>query len=86
MTGRHATGRSGSGTRIFVSAMDWHIYEASLSGGPTRRVTGGSGIDGLMHFLHGVSPDGQRLAFIGIELPGDGDNARLRATELRGSW
>jgi hypothetical protein len=58
------------GERIFVSAMDWHIYDASLSGGPTRRVTGGSGIDGLMHFLHGVSPDGQRLAFIGLEMVG----------------
>jgi Tol biopolymer transport system component len=55
------------GERIFVSAMAWHVYEASLAGGPTRRVTGGSGIDGLMHFLHGVSPDGRRLAFIGIE-------------------
>jgi TolB protein len=55
------------GERIFVSAMDWHIYEASLAGGPARRITGASGIDGLMHFLHGVSPDGARLAFIGIE-------------------
>jgi TolB protein len=66
------------GKRIFVSAMDWHIYEASLAGGPTRRVTGASGIDGLLHFLHGVSPDGERLAFIGIE-PAGGDNPRTRA-------
>lgn len=66
------------GERIFVSAMDWHIYQASLTGGPTRRVTGSSGVDDLMHFLHGVSPDGQRLAFIGIELTGDGDR-RIKA-------
>jgi TolB protein len=65
------------GERIFVSAMDWQIYDATLAGGPTRRVTGASGIDGLMHFLHGVSPDGRRLAFIGIELT-DGD-PRMRA-------
>ncbi|MEU7866638.1 biopolymer transporter Tol [Dactylosporangium sp. NPDC049140] len=52
------------GARIFVSATDWHIYEASLAGGPTRRITTA---DGLMHFLHGVSPDGERLAFIGLE-------------------
>ena len=55
------------GQRIYVSANDWHIYEASLAGGPTRRITGASGIDGLMHFLHGVSPDGDRLSFIGLE-------------------
>jgi TolB protein len=67
------------GERIFVSAMDWHIYEASLAGGPARRVTGSSGIDGLMHFLHGVSPDGQRLAFIGIEPTGGAPDPRLRA-------
>jgi TolB protein len=64
------------GERIFVSAMDWHIYEAGLTGGPTRRVTGTSGVDGLMHFLHGVSPDGRRLAFIGIEPT---DDPRVRA-------
>lgn len=67
------------GEHIFVSAMDWHIYQASLTGGPGRRITGRSGIDGLMHFLHGVSPDGQRLAFIGIELTGGADDIRLRA-------
>jgi TolB protein len=65
------------GERIFVSAMDWQIYDATLAGGPTSPVTGASGIDGLMHFLHGVSPDGRRLAFIGIELT-DGD-PRMRA-------
>jgi TolB protein len=66
------------GEPIFVSAMDWHIYQASLTGGPARRVTGTSGVDGLMHFLHGVSPDGERLAFIGIEFSG-GDDAQMRA-------
>jgi TolB protein len=64
------------GERIFVSAMDWHIYDAPLAGGPTRRVTGSSGIGGLMHFLHGVSPDGRRLAFIGIELTDDDPHIR----------
>jgi len=57
------------GEHIFVSANDWHIYRASLSGGPTRRVTNPGG---RMHFLHGVSPDGQTLAYIGLE-PGAGD-------------
>jgi Tol biopolymer transport system component len=65
------------GERIFVSANDWHIYETRLSGGPARRVTGRSGIDGLMHFLHGVSPDGRGLAFVGLDPSGAA--AKVRA-------
>jgi Tol biopolymer transport system component len=57
------------GEHIFVSANDWHIYRASLSGGPTRRITNPGA---RMHFLHGVSPDGQTLAYIGLE-PGGAD-------------
>lgn len=48
---------------IFVSADDGHIYEAPLSGGTARRVTH----EDRMHFLHGVSPDGSTLAYVGIE-------------------
>ena len=59
------------GEHIFVSAMDWHIYEASLSGGRTRRVTGRSVLNDFMHFLHGVSPDGERLAFQWLAEIGD---------------
>lgn len=51
------------GERVFLSAMDGHIYHAALSGGPVRRVTPD---DGLWHFLHGVSPDGRRLAYVEI--------------------
>ncbi|WP_436534821.1 TolB family protein [Actinoplanes sp. HUAS TT8] len=53
----------GVGDAIFVSADDGHIYEASLRGGPGRRVTH----EDRMHFLHGVSPDGTELAYVGIE-------------------
>lgn len=55
------------GRGVFVSANDWHIYEASLDGGPVRGITQALGDDGLMHFLHGVSPDGTCLAFVGLE-------------------
>ena len=67
------------GEHIYLSAMDWHIYRAPLAGGPAHRVTGRSGIDGLLHFLHGVSPDGGRLAFIGLELPDRVLRTRIRA-------
>jgi Tol biopolymer transport system component len=59
------------GEHVYLSANDWHIYRAPLAGGVARRVTGESGIPGLMHFLHGVSPDGSELAFIGLEPEGD---------------
>jgi TolB protein len=52
-----------SSSSIFVSANDGHLYEASLAGGPVRRVTH----EDRMHFLHGVSPDGRTLAYVGIE-------------------
>ncbi|BCJ47197.1 hypothetical protein GCM10010168_72140 [Actinoplanes ianthinogenes] len=47
----------------FVSADDGHIYQADLRGGQVRRVTH----EDRMHFLHGVSPDGKTLAYVGIE-------------------
>ncbi|AXJ09804.1 biopolymer transporter Tol [Arthrobacter sp. PM3] len=52
------------GETIFLSANDGHIYRAALSGGHAERITGD---DGSFHFLHGVSPDGRELAYVGIE-------------------
>ncbi len=49
------------GEHIFLSTGDRHIYRAALSGGPVRRVTSD---EGTWHFLHGVSPDGARLAYV----------------------
>jgi Tol biopolymer transport system component len=56
------------GATVFTSANDWHIWEVSLTGGTARRVTVE---DGGMHFLHGVSPDGQRLGYVRLEPEGD---------------
>lgn len=52
------------GAGIYLSANDGHIYRASLGGGPAQRITDE---DGTFHFLHGVSPDGKELAYVGIE-------------------
>lgn len=52
------------GKQIFLSANDGHIYRAPLGGGAAERVTAD---DGSFHFLHGVSPDGGELAYVGIE-------------------
>lgn len=52
------------GAGIYLSANDGHIYRAELDGGAAERITAD---DGSFHFLHGVSPDGQELAYVGIE-------------------
>lgn len=52
------------GEHIFLSANDGHIYHAALRGGRATRITKD---DGSFHFLHGVSPDGQELAYVGME-------------------
>lgn len=59
-----------NGKHIFLSANDGHLYRADLRGGEATRITAD---DGLFHFLHGVSPDGRELAYVGIEA---GDLAR----------
>ncbi len=51
------------GAHIYLSAADGHIYRGALVGGPVERVTPD---DGMWHFLHGVSPDGSRLAYVQI--------------------
>lgn len=51
------------GEHIYLSANDGHIYRGALIGGPVERVTPE---DGNWHFLHGVSPDGARLAYVQI--------------------
>lgn len=56
------------GLHIFVSANDdWQIYRAPLAGGEATRISGNEGPENLLHFLHGVSPDGQQLSFVGVQ-------------------
>jgi Tol biopolymer transport system component len=63
---------SADGQRVYVSANDGHIYLAPRGGGAATRLTRD---DGNFHFLHGVSRDGQELAYVDIpadrfEVPG----------------
>jgi Tol biopolymer transport system component len=51
------------GESIYLSATDSHIYRAVLSGGPVTKITPD---DGFKHYLHGVSPDRKRLAYVQI--------------------
>lgn len=55
------------GVHVVVSAYDdWQLYLAPLAGGRATPITDEAASDGLMHFLHGVSPDGSQLAFVGV--------------------
>ncbi|GAA1278549.1 PD40 domain-containing protein [Pseudonocardia aurantiaca] len=64
---------SPDGKTVYVSSDDGHIYAAPFGGeGEIRRITTDKG-DAFRHYLHGVSPDGKTLAYIGLEfLPDDG--------------
>lgn len=74
------------GQQIYLSANDGHIYRAGVRGGAATQITPD---DGFFHFLHGVSPDGRELAYIGIAagdfttpgrlmtLPADGGSATM---------
>ncbi|MFT4164087.1 MAG: biopolymer transporter Tol [Microlunatus sp.] len=48
------------GEHVYLSA-EGQIYRAALSGGPVERVTVAEGVH---HYLHGISPDGTRLAYV----------------------
>jgi TolB protein len=67
------------GEHIYMSAMDGHIYRGALRGGEVNRV---SLDDGNWHFLHGVSPDGSRLAY--VEIGDFTDPGRLAVMEPHG--
>jgi TolB protein len=57
---------SPDGRTVYVSADDGHLYAVPIEGGAGRRVTNDRG-PGFHHYLHGVSPDGKTLAYIGLE-------------------
>ncbi|MCB0912734.1 MAG: TolB family protein [Propionibacteriaceae bacterium] len=62
---------SPDGGSVFVSAFDGHLYEVDLGTAAARQVSNDRGED-FYHFLHGVSPDGTTLAYIGMTVPPDG--------------
>jgi len=59
---------------MYLSANDGHIYVAPLAGGAATRVTHDPG---NYHFLHGISPDGQTLAFVTLPVDDPSVAARL---------
>jgi Tol biopolymer transport system component len=55
-----------SGRFVYISANDGHLYEVPVTGGAARRVSN-SHDRPFLYFLHGISPDGRILAYVGAE-------------------
>ncbi len=71
------------GKHIFLSTYDdWQLYRAPLHGGAAVRVSGQDGPDGMLHFLHGVSPDGKQLAFVGVKAEESNGSLRFLSAEI----
>lgn len=59
---------SPDGRSFFVSANDGHLYQVPFEGGAPRRVSNEHEASrGFKYYLHGISPDGATLAYIGLE-------------------
>ena len=71
------------GVHVFLSAYDdWQLYRAPLKGGVAQRISGREGPAGLYHFLHGVSPDGGALTFVGVRAEEHGTGLRFISAEI----
>jgi Tol biopolymer transport system component len=61
---------SPDGSTIYVSATDGHLYAVPFAGGKPTRISN-THEGGFIYFLHGVSPDGATLAYVGAQRGGD---------------
>ena len=59
------------GSTVYVSAEDGHLYAVPIQGGSHRRVSNDRG-PSFRYYLHGISPDGSQLAYIGLAIGPDG--------------
>ena len=67
---------SPDGRLIFVSSDDGHLYVVPIKGGDPVRVSNQH--DGPFHYyLHGISPDGTTLSYVGVEGSGAGRRINL---------
>ena len=69
---------SPDGQTLFISANDGHLYRCPITGGVPVKVSNDK--DPALRFryyLHGISPDGQTLAYVGYERPADATATRI---------
>lgn len=66
------------GDWVFLSAGDGHLYVCPLRGGVPHRLSNDHDpARGYRYYLHGVSPDGATLAYVGLERQGDRTVTRI---------
>ncbi|TCL71033.1 PD40 domain-containing protein [Rhizobium sp. BK251] len=62
---------SPDGKHLYISANDGHLYRVGIDGGTPERVSNEQDPSrGFRYYLHGISPDGETLAYVGLELEG----------------
>jgi Tol biopolymer transport system component len=71
---------SPDGRQIYATSNDGHIYVLPICGGVPRRITNDSG---MRHYLHGVSPDGATLVYVGLTR--DGASVMTRICTIPGN-
>lgn len=67
---------SPDGLTVYVSSDDGHIYALPISGGAPRRVSN-SYAHRHHYYLHGISPDGKTLSYVGINAVGENQWAKV---------
>jgi Tol biopolymer transport system component len=59
---------SPDGKTVFISANDGHLYRCPMTGGiPTKLSNDHEPRRHFNYYLHGISPDGETLAYVGLE-------------------
>jgi len=59
---------SPDGSLIYVSSGDGHLYVLPIGGGVPKRLSNDQDrARGYKYYLHGISPDGETLAYVGLE-------------------
>jgi len=62
---------SPDGLGLYMSANDGHLYKVSVDGGEPVRISNDHDPQrGFRYYLHGISPDGSTLAYVGLETGG----------------
>jgi Tol biopolymer transport system component len=59
---------SPDGEFVYVSSDDGHLYRVGIGGGIPQRISN-EHPSFFQYYLHGVSPDGLELAYVGVEKP-----------------
>ncbi len=69
---------SPDGATLFLSANDGHLYRCPIRGGVPEKVSNDQEPERkFRYYLHGISPDGQTLAYVGYEPTADGNMTRI---------